>query len=252
LPTPTPDPTPNASVILSGVPTDLASEDFNRDGTPDLVAGLTNGQFVIVTAARSGDTVTLSASTAQATGGLPRAVGAARFDDDPQNLDPDVVVADFNSDQARFFYLNGNVFSGQSPVPVGGRPVALEVADFDNDRSADVLVAGETGGTLTLLRSDVPPSTPTPTHTFSNTPTPTITPTRPTGTATRSATATESAQPSRTPTLTPRNTPKPGTFELSDGGCAMVPTDSGSGSWALFVAALGLVVLRMRGSRDSR
>jgi MYXO-CTERM domain-containing protein len=132
---------------------------------------------------------------------------------------------------------------------VGGRPIALAVADFDNDRRADVLVAGETNGTLRLLRSAVAPSTPTPTHTSTVTPTPTATETRPTGTATRSATATESAEPSRTPTLTPRNTPKPGTFQLSDGGCAVTPPDGDSGTWAWLLVGLGLVVLRMRGSR---
>lgn len=250
-PTPTPEPTPNLTVILTGPPTDLATEDFNRDGTVDLVTTLADGPFVILTTARSGDTVTVTASTSQTTGGSPIAVGAGRFDDNPQDLEPDVVVADSRNDDALFFYKSGSTFSGQSPVKVGIRPVALSVADFDNDRRPDVLVAGETGGTLTLLRSAVAPSTPTPTHTFTVTPTPTITPTQPTGTPTRSATATESAQPSRTPTLTPRNTPKPGTFELSDNGCAVVPTD-GSGSWAWFAVALGVVVLRMRGSRDPR
>jgi MYXO-CTERM domain-containing protein len=248
-PTPTPEPTPNVTVILAGVPTDVATEDFNRDGTIDLVATLANGQFVLLTTARVGDSITVTPSTAQNTGGLPMAIGAARFDDDPQNLEPDVVVADFLNDDALFFYKNGATFSGQSPVLVGGRPIALAVADFDNDRRADVLVAGETNGTLRLLRSAVAPSTPTPTHTSTVTPTPTATETRPTGTATRSATATESAEPSRTPTLTPRNTPKPGTFQLSDGGCAVTPPDGDSGTWAWLLVGLGLVVLRMRGSR---
>jgi hypothetical protein len=251
-PTPTPAPTPDTVVILSGVPTDLATEDFDRNGVPDLVATLANGAFVTLTTTRTGATVILNPRNSQTTGGLPMAVGAARFDDDTQNLEPDVVVADFLNDDALFFYLGGDVFMGQEPVAVGGRPVALTVADFDSDRRADVLVASETDGTLTLLRSAVPPSTPTVTHTSTNTPTPTQTNTRPTGTATPTPSNTPSPESSRTPTLTPRNTPKPGTFELSDGGCALVPVSAESGGWTWLLAGACLAVLRKRGHRAAR
>ncbi len=244
-------------INLSGAPTGLEAADFNKDGLVDLAAGVRasdgSGSFVVLTAVRNAGEVLFQVSTPFAAGRRPAAIGVGDFNRDVRM---DVVVANF-ADNTANFYLGSTsaVFMPLNPTAVNQGPVALVVDDFDADAKLDVVTADRDGGTLTILRSSVPPSTPTPlpsptvtqTGTVTPTNTPTSTPAQ-TGTATPTPFGTATQTGTRTRTDTPTQTPKEGAFALSSGGCAVIPPDGsggGRGSAASLLLA-GILLWRRR------
>ena len=181
---------------VSGGLTDLAAAVRATDGS---------GTFVLLAATDRDGGVGFQPQAPLATGRRPSAIGAADFGVDA-NLD--VVVSNAADDNVTFYLaIDGQFSTPLDPARVNAGPAALTIADFDADGAPDVLTADEIAGRLTLLRSSVAPSTPTPTNTptITQTPTitltPTITNTRPltrTGTPTNTATRTRTPIPSRT------------------------------------------------------
>jgi hypothetical protein len=238
---------------VAGVPTDLATADFELDTVAEdiVVAESGTNSFATLLVQRgTANAISLGAPSEQSVGARPVAIATGKIDTDAF---PDVVVAVNDIGQGvrdvRFFLRSGNGFIAREPTGIDSVPRSVAVGEFDGDDKGDVIVAGTANGmgTLTLLRSRVPPPTPSPTIT----PTPTVTRTvTTTGTMTPTATATGTELPSRTATLTPRNTPKPGTFELSE-GCSLQPEPRRDDMGWLLIggAALGLAARRRSRAR---
>jgi len=134
----------------------IASGDFNQDGKADLAVSNLFGDCVSVLLG-NGDN-TFQPSVHYATGEAldsPFAVVAAYLDDDPFL---DLATANSNSDTISIFMGRGDgTFSAGdsvSRVNVGKRPVAIVAADLDSDADLDLVVANNTGGTITTLIND--------------------------------------------------------------------------------------------------
>lgn len=264
---------------LGGEPTGLVALDFNLDGLRDLAASLGDADEVVVLRAllvAGGPDVTYQVSARLPTGRNPAALAAEDFD---RNGRVDLVVANREEPRANSFvdpgtgtlrfFPGGEDGSFSTPLidypeacgadecRLGDGPAALVAADFDFDGLPDLVVAGFDDLSLTLLRSSVPPFTPTP----RDTPTPTITPTfTPTFTPTATPTHTPTSTPTTTPTLTPTRTPtrtdrptrtatatptKEGIIEVSSGGCAVDP-QAGGGDWFWLLPLVAALLLSAR------
>ena len=243
-------------VPLAGSPTALVAMKGVSGGLTDLAAAVRatdgSGTFVLLAATDRDGGVGFQPQAPLATVRRPSAIGAADFGVDA-NLD--VVVSNAADDNVTFYLaMDGQFSTPLGPARVNAGPAALTIADFDADGDPDVLTADEIAGRLTLLRSSVAPSTPTPTNTptITQTPTitltPTITNTRPptrTGTPTNTATRMRTPIPSRTPTNTRTGTPREGAFSLSGGGCGAIDP-RGSNSLVLWLLVGAGLVWRHR------
>jgi MYXO-CTERM domain-containing protein len=264
-----------APLGLPGEPEAIVAGDLVTDSTlPDLAVALsrvaTSGVVYVLKAAPAGtDSVSYSgltpvavpSPTGSSRGSVPAAIGAGDVNRDGRL---DLVVADRANDDVVLLYGTGTgTFSPTILVGVDGvAPVGLAVGDIDGDDRADTVTANEGDGSVSFLVTSRPPATPTPPPTPTPTRTPTATPSAPatpTATATITATVTPTPSPSRTrrptdtPTAEPAPTYKPGTVQLSGGGCAISgPGEpSGAGTSAI-LAAIGLAAgvrrrLRRRG-----
>lgn len=222
-------------VSLDGAPTALAAANLVPGGGRELLVAVrrSDGRGTLVSLKHSAGSVVNTLGTLD-TGPRPSAVGSA--DLNQEGNPADAVVASSINDNLTFYFANanGSFAAPPEPVQVGREPVALAIADFDADGKADIVVANRAAGTLALLRSAVPPLTPTPT----------VTPTL--GSPTVSPTPTETPIPDDTPVPTrgPTSTPKEGTFTLSGGGCAVVGATGDDRGLALLL--LGVAWFRAR------
>lgn len=249
------------SQALSGTPTALLADDFDRDGVADLAVTLGTAQsgslLLLRGQLRSG--VLSYVQTSRTDGGRdPRALGDADFNHDGQL---DVVVPNRTDDSLSFFLNEGGAFpNALLPLVVGSAPAGVTVADFDGDGRPDAATANSGDDSISILRSSRPPPTPTP----RDTDTPTQTPT-PTATGTETATATPTVTPTGTSTDTPTRTPTPsrtvtpgpsptGTtqrpFGLS-GSCTIVSPAAGQHDWGLALL-LGIALVTRLWSRRAR
>ncbi len=270
---------PLPPLLLNGVPSAFASAVLEADDSvPDLALttvafspGNSGAMTVVLGRLSSTGALLLSASqtlvVSQPSGSsapaVPSAIAAMDFNRDTMT---DLVVADANNDTLVFFPAERNGAFARSLIPFPlrlQRPVALAVADLDGDAAPDVLVANAgragSGGGITVLVSSRPPHTPTPlptataTQSFtpSHTLTPTVTPTpsfTPSGSPTATPTRTRTLTP--LPTSSPTKTLKPGTLNLSSGGCTVSGRKDVSG-WDFLLGLLPLWVLRnLRGRRQ--
>ena len=123
--------------------------DFNRDGTPDLVAAAENTDRIV---RLQGDgTGAFSAGTPFVTGNAPRGLAAADFDGDG---DLDVATANAGAATVTIVFGNGaGLFAaGSNPsTGVGTMPVAVAVADFDTDGDVDIATANTTTSNVSIL-----------------------------------------------------------------------------------------------------
>lgn len=240
---------------LSGTPTAIISEDFNRDGVPDLgvtLASSASGHLLLLTGQLNGALPNYSYGSPTSGGRGPQALAPADFDRDGR---ADVVTADTNDNTLSFFMNAGGSFPLRlEPLEVGTGPVGVVAGDFDGDGGPDAVSANR-DGTVSILRSSQPPPTPTPTETL----TPTVTPT-PSSTAPPTASATPTGTPSATATVTPTRTgtatrtptatvTKKGIYELSGQSCAIVSPQHSQGDWSLLLlagAAIGITRWRRR------
>lgn len=249
LPSATPGPTP-----VAGVPTALTATNFNGDGFTDLAVSVRAtsgaGSFVVLTASGVRGNVSFASSEPSATGDRPSSIGTGQFDGGPPL---DVVVANFADDDASFFLGTApTAFMSLDRALVDAGPIALTVADFDADGRQDVIVANQVAGTLTILRSSVPPATPSPLPTGTRTRTGTVTPTQPTATETPQPDGTATTTGTRTATGTQTRTPKQGVFALSEGGCSVAPLDRGGAGAMSLLLPPALILWRRRRARHSR
>ena len=259
-PSPTPESCPPRTgglrllppISLSGIPTAMVAAILEPDDSvPDLALTATgiipgsNGSVTILLGRlslagalsySSPRVLTVPAPSGASAASVPAILAATDFNRDTMT---DLIVADANNDTLVFFPADRTGAFSRSLIPFSldtQRPTSLATGDIDGDGIPDIVVGSGgrdgTGGGVTVLVSSRPPHTPTPlptgTPTLSLTPTPTATPT---ATETPSATPTEPATASptrtRTPTPLPSSTPtktlKPGTINLSSGGCAVDP-----------------------------
>jgi hypothetical protein len=254
---------PLTPFALPGAPSAVISGLFEADDSvPDIAAairGPSRGEVAVVTGRRPSSGGALFYRLSQrllvppvgiAAQSLPSAIAAGDFNRDSLE---DLAVADESSDTLIFFMArrDGSFAAPTLPVGVGGQaPAALAVHDIDGDGVPDVVVAlrggGGSGGGVSVLVSSRPPATPTPrptaTPTETGTPTPSASPSptftsTPTTTGTPTVTPTATRRPSPPPTLTATKTPKPGTLNLSSGGCAVIPQELGRAgpAWWIFV-----------------
>jgi len=241
------------------------------DSVPDIGAALqgnqSNGSVQLLIGKVSSiltydrpDPIPVVTPEGSSTASSPSAIGSADIDRDGKT---DLVVADENNSRVLVFFARGSGFPSDAPPFTGKRPVALVVDDIDLDGIPDIATVNVGDGTVSVLISSRPDSTPTPLPTD----TPTITNT-PTVTATLTPTA--SASPSLTPTITPTSTrtrvptstftPNPtatdrGVIALN-GSCSVTPLNASGSSAGLLlwgVAAIGLArrVVRVNRHRDA-
>jgi MYXO-CTERM domain-containing protein len=240
----------------------LATGFFDEDQRPDLVlarGGLGATDDTAEVRRFDSGSFEFSLSGSFPVDGRPRAAGIGFFDAVDTNFD--IVVASDETSTLSFGLGDGQGGFRLTPVPfaVGSGPVALVVANLDQDRFEDVATAN-TGGTVSILLSSVPPPTATPAPT--GTPTQTLSPSM-TGTVTATPSPTPTAVGTRTdtptrtltPTVTPTSTPtKAGIFELSGGGgCSVAPAEPGVPPiWLALSALLVAAAWRRRTTRPRR
>jgi len=137
---------------VGGGPTALATDDFNRDGNPDLavvdqqrnlvIILLTNPQALrMLNCANAGQRSDVTVGTS------PVAIAAGDLD---RNLTIDLAVAT----QSGISILRSNssgVFMADAPIPAGADPRAVAIADVNGDARADIIVGNGSGNSVTVL-----------------------------------------------------------------------------------------------------
>jgi Bacterial Ig-like domain (group 3)/FG-GAP-like repeat len=137
---------------ISGTPSYIASGDLNADGKMDLAVSETDG--TIATLSGNGDgTFAVSASVNSGISGSPIAV--ADFNGDGK---PDIVLAAGTAASEAVMVLTGNgdgtfnsTFSGQSPTSTS--VTWIQLADFNQDGTPDVVLADSSGGATVFLNN---------------------------------------------------------------------------------------------------
>ena len=126
------------SLRLGGLPSEMATGDFNEDGRPDLVVVDRLGSTVKILL-NTGGVSGFSEAGAFSVGSAPYGVAAADFNGDGHL---DVAVTSFNNGTATIHLGDG---SGGLSAPVtfgaGLNPRDLTVADFDGDGRLDLAIA---------------------------------------------------------------------------------------------------------------
>src|SRR2546427_3074947 len=113
-------------------PNALAAADFNIDGKLDLA--VPNGQDNTVSILVGNNDGTFKLTTSLATGVNPHGIISADFDGAGI---PDLVVANLNDSTISLYQGNGHGFHSQITFATGLNPIALAVADVNQDRKPD-------------------------------------------------------------------------------------------------------------------
>ena len=126
------------SLRLGGLPSEMATGDFNEDGRPDLVV-VDRLSSTVKILLNTGGVSGFSEAGAFSVGSAPYGVAAADFNGDGHL---DVAVTSFNNGTATIHLGDG---SGGLSAPVtfgaGLNPRDLTVADFDGDGRLDLAIA---------------------------------------------------------------------------------------------------------------
>ncbi|MFL5270726.1 MAG: FG-GAP-like repeat-containing protein, partial [Anaeromyxobacteraceae bacterium] len=129
-------------------PVAIAAADVDGDGRMDLVVvNQGDGSVTILLGTQAG----LAPQPPIAVGVAPAFVSVADLDLDGL---PDLVVANSGDDTVSVLMndrASPGVFKPQGVVPVGGKPLAVAIADLDGDGKPDLAVANNLEDTLTVL-----------------------------------------------------------------------------------------------------
>jgi hypothetical protein len=129
----------------------VAVGDFNHDDNADLVATSDFDNTVIVLLGHGDGTFTPANGSPITVGNFPQTVKVGDFNNDGLQ---DLVVANGKDNTVSILLGNGDgtfTTANGSPVPVGGFPFFLAVADFNGDGSADVAVTNADDSTVSVL-----------------------------------------------------------------------------------------------------
>ncbi len=142
--------------IVSGIPLNFATGDFNGDGKTDLAVTQTNGTIAILLGNGDG-TFAASGSVNSASGGSPSPIAVADFNGDG-NLDIAVTGGAYTSANESVSVLTGNgdgTFNSPFSSPGSTSTIVtwIQVADFNEDGAADVVLADSSGSATVFLNN---------------------------------------------------------------------------------------------------
>jgi len=129
----------------------IAAGDFDNNGTADLAvtSGFDNEVFILM---GNGDgTFTPASPIPAGVGNFPQWVSIGDFNNDGRL---DLAVANGNDNTVSILLGNGDgtfTPANGSPVPVGGFPFFLAIADFDQNGTADIAVTNESDSSVSIL-----------------------------------------------------------------------------------------------------
>jgi hypothetical protein len=141
-----------ANPPISGIPMNFATGDFNGDGKTDMAVTENSGTIAILLGNGDG-TFAASGSVNSASGGSPSPIVVADFNGDGK-LDIAVTATAGISDSVSVFTGNGNgtfnsPFSG--PGSTSTSVTWVQLADFNQDRAPDVVLADSRGSATGFL-----------------------------------------------------------------------------------------------------
>jgi hypothetical protein len=129
----------------------IAAGDFDNNGTADLAVTSGFDNTVTILLGHGDGTFAPSNDSPITVGNFPQAVRIGDFNNDGRL---DLAVANANDDTVSILLGNGDgTFTPAtgSPVPVGGFPFFLAIADFNRDGNADIGVSNQSDSTVTIL-----------------------------------------------------------------------------------------------------
>jgi hypothetical protein len=141
---------------ISGIPLNFATGDFNGDGKTDLAVAENNGTIAILLGNGDG-TFVASGSVNSASSGSPSPIAVADFNGDGK-LDIAVVAGAYTSASESVSVLTGNgdgTFNSPFSSPSSTSTIVtwIQVADFNQDGRADVVLADSTGSATVFLNN---------------------------------------------------------------------------------------------------
>ena len=146
---------PSALAVAVGLtPTTLAVGDFNNDGFADLVVGNSGENTVTVLLGDGNGNFAPSTGSPFVVGNNPVSVAIGDFNGDGL---ADLAVANSSDDTVSILLGDGTggfTATAGSPYAVGAYPSAIAIGYFNGDAFADLAVANEIDGTLSILVGD--------------------------------------------------------------------------------------------------
>jgi len=141
---------------ISGIPLNFATGDFNGDGKTDLAVTENSGTIAILLGNGDG-TFAASGSVNSASGGSPSPIVVADFNGDGK-LDIAVTTGSYTSANETVSVLTGNgdgTFNSPFSSPGSTSTIVtwMQVADFNQDGAADVVLADSTGSATVFLNN---------------------------------------------------------------------------------------------------